>query len=112
MSMLNLDELNSKINNKNKIKTEIYEKILKNCHSRIKLSAETNNQGFCFYTMLDICMVYLLYNYEECTKYIIDMLNKNGFDLRYTHPNLLYIYGQAKVIQKTINQMKKKKYRN
>ena len=33
-----------------KIKTEIYEKIFKNCHSRIKLSAETNNQGFCFYS--------------------------------------------------------------
>ena len=32
-----------------------------------------------------------LYNYEECTTYIIDMLNKNGFDLRYTHPDLLYI---------------------
>lgn len=108
MSMLNLDELNSKINSKNKVKIEIYEKILKNCHNRIKHSAETNNTGFCFYTIPRYVYGIPLYNYTECTNYIIDMLSKNGFDLKYTHPNLLYISWAGKTNPKSYKINEKK----
>ena len=109
MSMLNLDDLNSRINNKNKIKIEIYENILKNCHKRIKLSAETNNDGFCFYSIPRYMYGVPLYNLEECTNYIINMLNKNGFELKYTHPNLLYISWAGKTNPKSYKNNEKKK---
>tara|TARA_B100000035_G_C20998352_1_gene553606 strand:+ start:841 stop:1170 length:330 start_codon:yes stop_codon:yes gene_type:complete len=32
-----------------------------------------------------------IYNGLECVKYVVRALKKNGFYVKYTHPNLLYI---------------------
>ena len=31
------------------------------------------------------------YDYKDCTAYVIEKLRENGFVVRYTHPNLLFI---------------------
>ena len=31
------------------------------------------------------------YNQSLCVAYIIDKLQENGFNIRYTHPNMLFI---------------------
>ena len=31
------------------------------------------------------------YDYKDCTAYVIEKLRENGFVIRYTHPNLLFI---------------------
>ena len=108
MSMINIDELNSNIDNKNKIKTDIYEEILKKCHNRIKLTAELNNIGYCFYTIPKYMYGVPLYNHQDCTMYIVEALSKNGFELKYTHPNLLYISWAGKSNPKEYKKIEKK----
>ena len=96
MSIINIDELNSLHTNKQKNKEEIYEKILSKCHIRIKLSAKSNNYGCCFYSIPKYIYGMPIYDYKLCLIYIVKSLTKNGFDLKYTHPNLLFISWKGK----------------
>ena len=49
--MININELNTNFNKKQKMKEVTYELILQKCHNKIKLSAELNNLGYCFYAI-------------------------------------------------------------
>jgi hypothetical protein len=48
------------------------------------------------------------YDYKDCTAYIIDKLRTNGFIVRYTHPNLLFISWKHWVPTYVRNEIKKK----
>ena len=62
------------------------------CHQRIKLVAKLNPlNSWCFYVIPKFIYGIPLYNLEECLNYIVTHLNKNGFTVNYTHPNLLFI---------------------
>jgi hypothetical protein len=92
MSMININEL---IENKNDLidrKTKIYDKILTKCHHRIKLVSKQNPLiCYCLYIIPKIVYGIPLYNLSECIKYLFDKLTENGFQVNYTHPNLLII---------------------
>ncbi len=107
MSMINIDELHKKRIEKLNRKNEIYELILKKCHNRIKLVAKLNNDiCFCFYIVPNYIYGIPLYNFNECMKYVVTSLVKNGFDVKYTHPNLLYISWLNKSNPKSIENTK------
>jgi len=89
--MININELNSNFNKKQKMKEATYELILQKCHNKIKLSAELNNLGYCFYAIPKYIYGIPLYDHKLCLLYVVKALTKNGFDLKYTHPNLLFI---------------------
>ena len=91
MSMLNIDDLNNKIKKKEADKQEIYDMVLKKCHYRIKKTAEYSNMYCCFYVIPKYICGYPIYDYKACLMYMIYMLTKNGFEIKYTHPNLLFI---------------------
>ena len=92
MSLINIDELNKIVDNKQKRKNMIYDTILQKCHSRIKTTARlNNNMNFCFYSVPKYIFGIPLYDSKSCILYVISSLIKNGFDVRYTHPNLLFI---------------------
>jgi hypothetical protein len=92
MSMININEL---IEDKQKVldrKTKIYEEILKKCHHRIKNVSKQNPLiGYCLYIIPKFIYGIPLYNLNECIKYLFDKLVENGFNVYYTHPNLLII---------------------
>ena len=91
-SMINIDNLHKQSKDKLERRYEIYEKILKKCHSRIKTTARlNNNMNFCFYSVPKYIFGIPLYDSKSCILYVISSLIKNGFDVRYTHPNLLFI---------------------
>ena len=46
---------------------------------------------FCFYTVPTYIYGIPLYDQTSCILYIINNLIENGFDVKYTHPNLIYI---------------------
>jgi hypothetical protein len=48
------------------------------------------------------------YDYKDCTAYIIDKLRANGFVVRYTHPNLLFISWRHWIPTYVRNEIKKK----
>ena len=96
MSMIDINDLNKQIDKKDKLKEDVYELILEKCHSRIKMSAASNNLGYCFYIIPKYIYGVPLYDFYACLKYLVVSLDKNGFDLKYTHPNLLFISWKGK----------------
>jgi hypothetical protein len=48
------------------------------------------------------------YNHEACTAYVIDKLRDNGFVVKYTHPNLLFISWQHWIPSYVRTEIKKK----
>ena len=92
MSMININELYNKQDEKIKKKLEIYDKVLEKCHHRIKLTAFNEpNLCYCYYVIPKFIYGIPLYNLQECVRYLFNCLNKNGFKTYYTHPNLLII---------------------
>jgi hypothetical protein len=89
--MLNIDELNNNIKLKEKKQNMIYDEILKKCHHKIRKTSETTTTGYCFYIIPEYLYGFPLYNFKSCVMYIFKTLTKNGFEVKYTHPNLLYI---------------------
>ena len=112
--MININDLNKRIKQKETDKQQVFEKILKLCHNRIKKTASINNSYSCFYVIPRYVYGIPLYNYKNCLIYIIKSLTKNGFDVMYTHPNLLYISWLNKKNPKNIKikEESKVKYRD
>ena len=90
MAMININELNSKIKQKENDKEKFFEEILIKCHNRIKKSAHDYNSHYCFYVIPRYVYGVPLYNYKNCLLYIVKSLTTNGFDVRYTHLTFIY----------------------
>ncbi len=106
---LNMDELykQKKISEEHKIK--IYQKILARVHSKIKgTSRIRNSDKFCFFVIPEFILGVPRYNIADCTTYIIEKLIDNGFLIKYTHPNLLFISWQHYIPNYQRAQIKKK----
>ena len=112
MSMLNIDDLNKNNNNKQKNKQLLYDKILQKCHYKIKQTSLNTEDLFCFYVMPEYIYGFPLYNYMDCLKYLILTLSKNGFDVKYTHPNLLYISWNGKKNPRNFSNKNKNEFRS
>ena len=96
-SMINIDNLHKLSKDKLERRYETYERILKKCHNRIKTTAKlNNNMNVCFYSVPTYIFGIPLYDSKSCILYVISSLIKNGFDIRYTHPNLLFISWMGK----------------
>ena len=88
--MLNISELHEFDSKKEKIKNEIYEKILIKCHNKIKLVAK-NGTKFCWYETPEIIIGQPYYNVIDVTIYMKNKLIENGLKVNYYNPNILYI---------------------
>lgn len=94
---VNIDELHRQQQDKLERRYAIYEKILGLCHNRIKQVAKNpDNMGFCFYNIPPYVYGVPLYDTKSCVMYVVKSLVSNGFDVRYTHPNLLWISWSGK----------------
>ena len=92
---INLDDLykNKKYTNDHKLL--VYDKILNRIHKKIKTTARMrNSKCFCFYIVPEFILGLPRYNIVNCTNYIIEKLIENGFKIKYTHPNMLFISWQ------------------
>jgi hypothetical protein len=70
----------------------VYQQVLARVHKRIKLASRNWKQGrFCFFVIPEMIIGIPRYNVVECTKYLVDTLTSNGFIVRYTYPNLLFV---------------------
>lgn len=100
--MIDIDELNSEEVVKTQKKFEVYQKILEKCHYKIKTTSKTpNNLKCCFYNVPKYVFGIPLYDIKSCIMYLVTALVKNGFDVKYTHPNLLFISWQNKTSKST-----------
>ena len=106
---LNIDELYEKKQKKDLEKLNLYNKILNRIHVKIKLiSKQRNNEQFCGYLVPEMIIGCPTYEQANCIAYLIDKLQTNGFIVRYTHPNLLFISWSHWVPLYIRNEIKKK----
>jgi hypothetical protein len=101
--MINIDELHDKEREKTSRKFEVYRKILDKCHNKIRTTSQNaSNNGYCFYQVPKYTFGVPLYDTKSCIMFLVSALTKNGFDVRYTHPNLLFISWLNKTSRSTL----------
>lgn len=92
---LDLDELFKEKKQTYEHKIKIYQKILARVHKKIKTTSRMRNSDkFSFFLIPEFILGIPRYDMAECTSFIIEKLSDNGFMVKYTHPNLLFISWQ------------------
>ena len=95
MSQIDMKELYSTINQKTLKRMELYDSILKKCHSRILYNSGLQ-RTYCFYQIPEFVIGTPLYDVLELRNYIMNSLKTNGFEILYIEPNWLFIYWNVK----------------
>ena len=89
---INIDELYEKKRQIDVNKLELFKKILNRIHVRIKTTAKQSTaERFCWYVIPEIIIGVPKYDQGACSAYVMDTLQKNGFQVRYFHPNTIFI---------------------
>jgi hypothetical protein len=89
---LNIDELYEKKRQYDLSKLALFNKILNRIHVRIKTtSRQKHDEHFCWFIVPEIIIGVPKYDQAACIAYLIDKLKTNGFNVRYIHPNTLFI---------------------
>ena len=89
---LNIDELYDKKRQFDLNKLALFNKILNRIHVRIRTTSRQKiDEQFCWFLVPEIILGVPKYDQASCIAYLIDKLKGNGFNVRYIHPNTLFI---------------------
>lgn len=106
---INLDDLYNSKRYREEKRHEVYVKVLNRVHKKIKTcSRQKNNEEFCFYVVPEFIIGFPRYDIATCTSFLIDKLLDNGFQVKYTHPNLLFISWKHYIPAHERQEIKKK----
>ena len=89
-SQLDMNSLFETTNHKTLRRLETYDKILQQCHCRITYYSKFEKTT-CFFAVPEFLIGVPLFDVQELRKYMMNSLEKNGFDIMYLHPNWLMI---------------------
>lgn len=106
---ISIDELYEKKRKHDLNKLELFNKILNRIHVKIKtVSRQKLSEQFCWYLVPEIMIGVPKYDQAACIAYLIDKLKINGFNVRYIHPNTLFISWSHWVPSYVRSEIKKK----
>jgi hypothetical protein len=106
---LNIDELYEKKRQYDLNKLALFNKILNRIHVRIKTtSRQKYDEHFCWFVVPEVIIGVPKYDQGACIAYLIDKLKGNGFNVRYIHPNALFISWLHWVPSYVRSELKKK----
>ena len=105
---INIDELYEKKRAKDLQKLELFKKILNRIHVKIKTTSKMNNDKFCWFVIPETIIGVPRYDQASCIAFTLDNLQRNGFQVRYFHPNTLLISWANWVPTYVRNELKKK----
>jgi len=89
---ISLDDLYDRKNEVNQNRILVFKKILQRVHNKIKITSRQKiDEQFCCFVVPEHILGLPKYDVDTCTSFIIDKLQDNGFQVKYTHPNLLFI---------------------
>ena len=89
---INIDELYEKKRQQDLNKLALFNKILNRIHVKIKtISRQKIDEQFCWFLVPEIIIGVPKYDQAACIAYLIDKLKINNFNVRYIHPNMLFI---------------------
>jgi RNase P subunit RPR2 len=106
---INIDELYEKKRQIDLSKLELFKKILNRIHVRIKTTSKQSiNEKCCWFVVPEIIIGVPKYDQSGCIAYLMNALQENGFNVRYFHPNTLFICWEHWVPSYVRNEIKKK----
>jgi len=106
---LNIDELYEKKRQQDLNKLALFNKILNRIHVRIRtVSRQRVDEQFCWFVVPEVIIGVPKYDQAACIAYLIDKLKENGFNVRYIHPNTLFISWMHWVPSYIRTELKKK----
>lgn len=106
---INIDELYEKKRQVDQNKLELFKKILNRIHVRIKTTAKQSiHEKFCWFVVPEIIIGVPKYDQAGCIAYLMNVLQENGFSVRYFHPNTLFICWDHWVPSYVRTEIKKK----
>jgi hypothetical protein len=106
---INIDELYEKKRQIDLNKLELFKKILNRIHVRIKTTSKHSiHDKFCWFVVPELIIGVPKYDQAGCIAYLMNTLQENGFNVRYFHPNTLFICWDHWVPSYVRNEIKKK----
>ena len=106
---LNIDDLYEKKKQYDLGKLALFNKILNRIHIRIKTTSRQKiDEQFCWFVVPEIIIGVPKYDQAACIAYLIDKLKNNGFNVKYIHPNTLFISWSHWVPSYVREELKKK----
>ena len=106
---INIDDLYEKKRVSDVNKLELFKKILNRIHVRIKtIARQSSNERSCWFIVPEIIIGVPKYDQGACIAYVMDTLQKNGFIIKYFHPNTIFISWNHWVPTYVRNEIKKK----
>ena len=89
---LDIDDLFTRRQEVLNLRLGIFRKILNRAHKKIKITSRRRcTESYCFFLVPEFLVGTPIYDTAACTAFIMDKLRDNGFYVKYTHPNLLFI---------------------
>lgn len=89
------------------LRQETYDTLLKKVHHRVT-TVSKRNETHCIFQLPLLVMGMPLYNPFECCGYLIHSLKKEGFLVKYFHPNILYINWDTHIIAPRVKELNAK----
>ena len=89
---INIDELYEKKRQQDLNKLVLFNKLLNRVHVKIRtVSRQKVDEQFCWFLVPETILGVPKYDQGACIAYLMDKLKTSGFNVRYIHPNLLFI---------------------
>jgi len=106
---MNIDELYEKKRQQDLNKLALFNKILNRVHVKIKTTSRQKvDEQFCWFLVPETILGVPKYDQAACIAYLMDKLKTSGFNIRYVHPNLLFISWLHWIPQYVRTEIKKK----
>ena len=109
-SKIDIDDLYNKQKRRDLKQLSIFNKILKRVHNRINHTAKSKKiqEDFIWFSVPEYLIGEPIYDKGDCIGYVVSQLEKNGFFVKYVHPNTLFISWHNWVPSDVRNEIKKK----
>lgn len=89
---LNIDDLYERKRQHDLNKLTLFNKILNRIHVKIKTtSRQKKDEYFCWFLVPEVIIGVPKYDQAACIAYLMSKLQENKFNVRYIHPNTLFI---------------------
>ena len=107
-SSISIDDLFTRNHKRDLQQLATFNKILNRVHTRIKSASTHKNNKFIMYAVPEWIPGERLFSAADCVAYLISKLSENGFEVKYIHPNTLFISWENYIPAYVRTEFKKK----
>ena len=106
---INIDDLYERKRQTDLNQLALFQKILNRVHVRIKTTSRIKkDEKHCWFIVPETIIGVPRYDHANCIAYLLDKLQDNGFNVKYIHPNALFISWHHWVPSYIRTELKKK----